>query len=105
GARADLTPLSAFASRLALLRVLAEEAVEIDGRAARGEAGEGTVLDDSLAGMREAHPGGARHGPADADAPHSERREVRDRELVRPADEHVHGLRRDGLHDRGDLIA
>src|SRR5689334_20975740 len=86
-------------------RRCAEELVELGARRRFREGVEATALGNAPSGTHEAGPGRARECAADADSTHTERRQVVDTELARPADEHVHGLRRNGLDNCRDMLA
>src|SRR5689334_6786934 len=83
----------------------AEQLVEFPtGRRIRKPV-EAAVLRNRFCCSHEPTPGTSRKRTADADATHAERREVIERQIARPADQHVDGLRSDCVHDRTNLLA
>ncbi len=97
---AALPALSMAESRLA-----AEQRVELGVRHRLTKSVEATLRGDPARRVEETRPGRARERTAEADAPHAKGSEIRYGEFARPADQHVHGFRRNGIDHGRDLLA
>lgn len=87
------------------LAIRLKEVVEVGEGNRTVEAGETALLGDQLGGADETGPGGAREGRADADAAHSEFREIGNPKTRVGAHQDIHRLRTDRADDGLDVLA